>query len=285
MLKAPALIFGTLLLGLSACTTVYFENPVPRQGTEMTEIPAAWAGLYLAAPSADETATLTEQLLRQGFRLERPAPTQLLVSTDYRIHERDLPLLRAELEKQMQEGAIANFQLTESMLLCTVRSDGREEQQYTALVKQGAWYVLAQTAAPFQFFDLSSKQQVEYELERNTRLEAGLLPEADSLRAQTAPLVARQSGKGWYFNKKDAETGWWTLLYVEPAARGELRVQMSNLSNPEAFKTRVDDFNRMTPFRKIDSDHYLIQPDDAALVRLLATEGLFQTTRLLRIEE
>ncbi len=282
--KAPHL-FLFLGIALTSCTSVYFEKPVPQQGTALTTIPADWVGIYFSEPVVEEDATPLEQIIRPCFRLERIGTTQLLVSSEYRIHERDMPRLKTALEKQESEGELLKYYLTESMLWYTVRVEDREEQQYSGLTKTGSWYILTQTIAPFRLFDLDAGIQTEFELEKQAGLVASGLPEADSISSKTSALIAKKDRNAWYFNTRADSNSKWSLMYIRQVAPDQLTIKISHLEHPDDFKNRLEYFNTITQFREIASDNFLIDPDDAALSRLLAEDGLFQTTHLRRIED
>lgn len=279
------LFIGAGFLALS-CTQVYFEKPVPQKAAEMQVIPADWTGVYLAQPLGAEDPTLLEQLFPQCFRLERLSDSRLLVASEYRLHEKDIPRLRNALDEQKKSGDLLDYQLSENMILCTVAAeDGNTEQQYTALLKKGPWYILTQTIAPVQIFDLKSGNKISFDLKNSAGISSPWLPGADSIGSEQSTLVARQNRKHWYFNTWEANAKKWTLLYVEQTGKDQLIVKQSHLQNPEVFKNRLDYYNRITPFREVDSDHFEIDPTDEALEKLLAEKDLFQTTYLRRIEE
>lgn len=278
-------LFLLVVFYLTSCTTVYFEKPVPEAGKALTSIPSDWSGLYISEPAMEEETNQLDNLFRQCFRLERLSASQLLVSTEYRIHERNLPQLKEALEKQKQDGSLTAYHLSESLLLCTTQGEDGAKQQYSTLIKQGPWYILAQTIAPFRMYDLEAGLQTEFEIEKQASLETTVLPEANSISNKISSLVARKDRKGWYFNTQEQGATNWMLLYVEQADRNHLIVKLSQLENSNDFKNRFDYFNAITPFGDKESDHFEINPDDAALTRLLAEEGLFQTTHLRRLNE
>lgn len=270
----------------SSCTQVYFEKPVPQNAAEMQLIPADWTGVYQAQSVGAEDPSLLEQLFQQCFRLERLNESRLLVASEYRLHEKDIPRLRNALDEQKTSGDLLDYELSENMILCTVAGeDGSTEQQYTALLKKGPWYILTQTIAPVQLFDLKSGNKMNFDLKTSASMSSPWLPGADSISSEQATLVARQTRKHWYFNTWEANAKKWSLLYVEQTSKDQLLIKQSHLQNPEAFKMRLDYFNRITPFREVDSDNFEIDPTDEALEQLLAEKDMFQTTYLRRIEE
>ncbi|MCB0531150.1 MAG: hypothetical protein H6574_09575 [Lewinellaceae bacterium] len=252
----------------------------------MQLIPADWTGVYQAQSVGAEDPSLLEQLFQQCFRLERLNESRLLVASEYRLHEKDIPRLRNALDEQKTSGDLLDYELSENMILCTVAGeDGSTEQQYTALLKKGPWYILTQTIAPVQLFDLKSGNKMNFDLKTSASMSSPWLPWADSISSEQATLVARQTRKHWYFNTWEANAKKWSLLYVEQTSKDQLLIKQSHLQNPEAFKMRLDYFNRITPFREVDSDNFEIDPTDEALEQLLAEKDMFQTTYLRRIEE
>jgi hypothetical protein len=200
-----------LVLALVAvsCTNVYFERPVPQSGAPVRGIPAEWAGLYVSEPGPAEAVSELEQIFQQCFRLELLSGTRLLVSQEWRLHENNLDQLRAALEVQKKEGKLIDFQLLGSLILYTMRSEsgGQVEQQYVALIRQGEWYILPQTVAPFQLYDLEAGLQTQYEQEEPAAPVSEWLPGADTLSSKATRLVARQHAGGWYFNTQEKAPG------------------------------------------------------------------------------
>lgn len=278
-----------LLLVAASCTNVHFERPVPQAGAELRAIPAAWAGTYLAAPQTEDDAPFG-QIFRECYRFERIGDTKFLVSTELRIHEKDLPRLKKALEAEKRDGKVLDYQLSESLLLYTLRAPQEEgradliEQQYAALIKKDSWYILAQTMTPFRLFDLEAGVQTEFEHKKECIARAEWMPGADSVSSKSLRLVARQLHKGYYFNTQAGEGATWALMYVVQASKDKLVVKISNLEDQNEFERRQDYFNAITPFRKTDSNKYVINPTDQALERLLGEEHLFQTTYLTKID-
>ena len=287
-LRYKALYFLLLLPALS-CTNVHFERPVPKSGAELRSIPAGWAGTYVTTPQ-EEDGSLFGQIFRECYRLERLGETKLLVSSELRIHEKDMPRLKKALEGEKRDGKLLDYRLSEGFVLCTIRSPQEEgqpdlvEQQYTALIKKGSWYILANTVTPFRLFDLDAGIQTEFEHKKAEIAKVEWLPGADSISAKTLRLVARHLQKGYYFNTQPEEGAKWALLYVTQPSKDTLIVKVSNLEDQNEFERRQDYFNAITPFRKTDNNKYEIDPTDEALARLLAEEHLFQTMYMARIE-
>jgi hypothetical protein len=282
----PAVILLAVLT--TACTNVYFENPVPQRGERVRAAPSELTGLYLFEPGAGETLSEWEQLLRPCFRIEATDKGNLLVSTENRLHTRDVSKLKKALDTQKQEGKLLDYQMTESAITCTVQKEeeGRiwVEEQSVALIKSGSWYVVAQSAKPYWLFDFEAGRQLEYKTEKSTPANSDWFPDAGLTQADTASLVALQKAKTWYFNTRKGDEKAWSLVCVEQAADDVLVVKFSSLDNKAAFEERADYYNAITPFRKESDTRYLINPTDAALEHLLQEEQLFETVRLRKIE-
>lgn len=282
----PAVILLAVLT--TACTNVYFENPVPQRGERVRAAPSELTGLYLFEPGAGETLSEWEQLLRPCFRIEATDKGNLLVSTENRLHTRDVSKLKKALDTQKQEGKLLDYQMTESAITCTVQKEeeGRiwVEEQSVALIKSGSWYVVAQSAKPYWLFDFEAGRQLEYKTEKSTPANSDWFPDAGLTQADTASLVALQKAKTWYFNTRKGDEKAWSLVCVEQAADDVLVVKFSSLDNKAAFEERAAYYNAITPFRKESDTRYLINPTDAALERLLQEEQLFETVRLRKIE-
>lgn len=284
----PLLAF--LLVLVSSCTSVYFENPVPQSGTALRSIPEDWAGEYLVEQQAADELSDLEQIFRQCYRLERQDASRLLVSTDYRIHEKDMPRLREALEEQKKAGKLIDYNLSEHFIVYQVKSEddtepGKVEQQYTALLKVGPWYILPQSIVPFRLFDLDAAAQTDYETKSEFRLTDEWLPGADSISAKPLQLVARQTRQAWFFNTRPDSSDKWSLLYLQHPSKDRLIVKVSYLADSQKFEERIDHYNAIAPFRKVEDGGYVVNPTDQALERLMAEDGLFQTTYLRRIGE
>jgi len=283
---APALIFLAALA--SACTNVYFENPVPQRGERVPSAPSDLTGVYLLEPGLGETLSEWEELLRPCFRIEGTDDGGLLVSTENRLLVKDLPRLKKALENQKREGKLLNYRMTESAILCTlqIEEEGitRMEEQAVALIKSGSWYILAQSAQPYRLFDFKAGRHLEYKPEENAPAKTDWLPGANRLQADTAQLVARKQDGSWYFNTRKNDENGWSLTVVERAPDGSLLVKFSSLDNRNAFEERAAYYNAITPFRKDGDNRYRINPTDEALSRLVREEGLFESARLKKME-
>lgn len=281
------LVAVALLAG--SCTNIYFDRPVPQNGVTMKQIPDDWTGVYTSRMAGQEEMSPLEQIFQQCFRLERLDDNQLLVSTEYRIHEKDMPAFREALAQQKNEGNMLDYQLTETYLMYVLKPENNDagvavERQYTTMVRKGSWYLFPQTMAPYRLFQLADGRQTEFNRERVPHLQSEWLPGSDSVSVKESELVARQKGDAWYFNTREGKDAKWSLLCVRQVSKDQLLVKMSNVEDSRDFEQRLDYFNAITPFRKTDNNHYEINPTDEALDRLLAEERLFQTARLQRIE-
>lgn len=285
------LIYKAFLLFVPflACTNVNFEQPVPQKGDALRGFPADWTGTYVSDIKDEEGKSEFEQIFRTCYRFERLSDRKLLVLSETRLHENDLPRLRKALDGEKKTGKLLEYQISGGFIRCTVKLDepepaGATEQQFTPLIKKGPWYILAQTVTPFRLFDLEAGTQQEFEQQEDGKLKAAWLPGSDSLTVKQFRLVARQLRNGYYFNTQEEPDAKWALLYVTQPAKDQLLVKISNLEDSQDFERRQDYFNAITPFRKTDDNKYVINPTDPALGQLLAEKHLFQTTVLRKIE-
>ncbi len=283
---APAIVLGAVLA--TACTNVYFENPVPQRGEQVRSAPTELTGTYLVEPGPGETLSEWEEILRPCFRIERTDKGNLLVSTENRLHVKDVPRLKAALEAQKKEGKILDYQMTGSAITCTLKTeeDGqvRVEEQAVALIKTGSWYVLAQSVQPYWLFDFEAGRQLEYKPEHSTPTKTDWFPAANRVQADTAQLRAFQKPQTWYFNTRKNDDKAWSLVCVEQVSNDVLVVKFSSLDNKGAFEERSAYYNAITPFRKESDNRYVINPTDEALDRLMREEQLFDTVRLKKVE-
>lgn len=286
-------IFGWIGLVLSlisggSCTSVYFETPVPRDAERLEVFPEDWAGVYWEEPADGEERPVYMECLR----LELLGATELLVSQETRIAEKDMPRLRAELEQRKKDGRLIGYQLTDRFLMATIPVDDKDrpgvttEQQVAQLYKKGEWYIVGGSAAPVTKFDLKSGLMTKYETHRLRQASNTFFFPADSLSSEATRLVARRKDGGIYLNGLREDGALWELYYVTQAANGDLRVKTSVVKNEKDFQRRFDFYNGITPFVKLEGEKdYKIAPDDRALEKLLTDEDLFQVTRLKKISE
>lgn len=283
VLARPALVAWVVLT--SSCSNIYFENPVPSDAAALGSFPEQWEGVYWEVPPKGEEIPA----YRECLRLDRLSDAELLVSQETRIAAKDMPRFRAELEQQKREGRLIRYTLTDHFLMTTAPVDDKErpgvsaEQQVIPLFKEGEWYILGLSAGPLMLFDLKTGQLTRYETQV---LQGGgaLFSRADSLSSQQARLVARQKGSHIYLNSLREKGDLWELICINQSAKGELRVITSAVKEKKEFEQRLEAYDRITPFVKLDGENnYKIAPTDQALEKLLADEHLFQTTTLKKI--
>ena len=278
----------TLLILAGSCTGVYFENPVPRDAGSLESFPEDWAGVYWEEPNDQEERPVYLECLR----LERLNGTELLVSQETRIAEKDMPRLRAELEQRKNDGRLISYLLTDRFLIATVPVDDKDrpdvttEQQVAQLYKERDWYIVGGSSAPVTKFDLKSGLMTKYETRELQQAGNAFFIPADSLSSEPTRLVARRKDGGFYLNVLREDGKLWELYYVTQSAPGELLVKTSVVKNEKDFQRRLDFYNGITPFVKMEGEKdYKISPDDRALEKLLTDEDLFQVTRLKKISE
>ncbi len=279
----PALLFAAV-----SCTNVYFENPVPQKAETLSSAPEALTGLYeYINKEAQEDESVPEPF-KNCILIEKTSESQLLISSDTRLHERDLPLLKDQLEAKKTAGEISSYTLTEHYLLCTAmvpaENDGRRpQQQFISLTKEGPWYVVSQKSQPFMLLDFKTSVSSALTAVKSGNL-SGILPEADSLETEEARLVARSKDNAYYFNRKKPELPGWELICLLPQPSGGWLIKTSDISDDKAFKEQLGNYNKITPFEKIDDSKYRINPGDAELARLLAEKELFYSAELKRLD-
>ena len=278
----PAFLLATL-----SCTNVYFENPVPQKAEALSAVPEALPGLYEFVNQEEKNEDNAFEQFKNCILIENTGESQLLVSSETRLHERDLPALKARLEAKKAAGEISDYTLTNRFLLCTAmipaENDARKpQQQYVSLTKEGSWYVVAQTRRPFMLLDFKTGTSSALTAVKSGNM-SGLLPEADSLETEPARLVARSKDGGYYFNREKTEVAGWELMCLLPRAGGWL-LKTSDVAKDKEFKDRLGDFSKITPFEKIDESKYRIHPNDGELARLLAEKDLFYAAELRRLE-
>ncbi len=276
-----------LLLAALSCTNVYFENPVPQKAETLSVVPQALPGLYEYVNGEEKD----EKMIFNGFKnciiIEKYGESQILVSWEARLHERDLPALKNGLEAKKAAGEIGNYTLTEHFLLCTVmvpaENDTRQpQQQFVSLAKEGSWYVVSQTRQPFMLLDFKTGVSSTLTAVKSGDM-SGVLPEADSLEMEPTRLVARSKDGAYYFNREKADVSGWELMCLLPQTGGWL-LKTSDVAKDKEFRDRLGDFSKITPFEKIDESKYRIHPNDNELARLLAEKDLFYTAELRRLE-
>jgi len=279
---APALLLATF-----SCTNVYFENPVPQKAEALSTVPDALPGLYEFVNHEERNEDNAFEQFKNCILIEKAGESQLLISWEARLHERDLPALKARLESKKAAGEISNYTLTDHFLLCTVmvpvENDTRHpQQQFISLTKEGSWYVVSQTRQPFMLLDFKTGTSFALSAVKSGNM-SGLLPEADSLEMEPARLAARSKDGGYYFNREKTEVAGWELMCLLPRAGGWL-LKTSDVAKDKEFRDRLGDFNKITPFEKIDESKYRIHPNDDELARLLEEKDLFYAAELRRLE-
>lgn len=277
-----------LLVFAGSCTNIYFEQPVPRGGKALNTFPADWAGVYKEEKESTEEGSVYIECLR----LERLSETQLLVSGETRIAQKDMAAFRADLETQKKDGKLIDYLLTDRFLITTVpvddanRSGITTEQRMAPLFREGNWYILGKSPEPMLLFDLKAAQLTRFERQGPSEGGDALFAQADSLSSEFIQLAARQKDGGFYFNMFKKDKSLWELYYLTQPAKGEILVKTSVLKDDKAFERRLDFYNGITPFTQLEGrKDYKIAPTDRALDQLLAAEGLLQTTRLKKISD
>lgn len=254
----------------------------------MNTFPADWAGVYKEEKETAEGGSLYVDCLR----FERLSETQLLVSGETRIAQKDMPAFRADLEAQKKDGKLIDYLLTERFLITKVpvndenRSGITAEQRVAPLFKEGDWYILGKSSEPMLLFDLKAVQLTRFERQGPSEGGDGLFAQADSLSSEFIRLAARHKDGGFYFNMFKDDIGLWELYYLTQPAKGEMLVKTSVLNDEKTFERRLDFYNGITPFTQLEGrKDYKIAPTDRALEQLLAEDGLLQTTRLKKISD
>ena len=127
----------------------------------MSTVPDALPGLYEFVNHEERNEDNAFEQFKNCILIEKAGESQLLISWEARLHERDLPALKARLESKKAAGEISNYTLTDHFLLCTVmvpvENDTRHpQQQFISLTKEGSWYVVSQTRQPFMLLDFKT---------------------------------------------------------------------------------------------------------------------------------
>ncbi|MBP6828591.1 MAG: hypothetical protein KA165_18640 [Saprospiraceae bacterium] len=275
------------LISAISCTHVYFENPVPQEAKDLYAVPANLSGLYeYMDEQADDDPV--KSLFKHCLRFEPINESQMLVSWDARLHERDFPALKQNLEEKKAAGEVIEYSLTENFIVCTSMVPANEgarrpQQQFVALSKEGPWYVVAQTRAPFFLFNFKSGIASNYSVTKSEGLD-NVLPDADSLSVEDAQLVARSKDGAYYFNSKKAEDPGWSLISLRPQGSGGWLLKTSDVSSEKEFKESLAHFNKITPFEELSDSKYRVHPTDAELARLMSEPELFHSVVLRKLE-
>lgn len=277
-----------LLIFAGSCTNIYFEQPVPQGGKALDAFPADWTGVYKEEKEHEEGSSVYVDCIR----FERLSETQLLVSGETRIAQKDMTGFRADLEAQKKSGKLIDYLLTERFLMTTIPVDDESrigitaEQRVAPLFKEGNWYILGKSPEPMLLFDLKATQLTRFESQGPSEGGDGLFSQADSLSSELIRLAARQKDGGFYFNLFKNDNGLWEVYYLTQPAKGEMLVKTSVLKDDKDFEQRLDFYKGITPFAKLEGrKDYKIAPTDQALGRLIADENLLQTTRLKKISD
>lgn len=275
-----------LLLTCISCSHVYFENPVPQSAEAISVIPDELPGVYAFEDDNESEAILN--VFKNCIAIEKVNRTQLLVSWEVRLHEKDVPELKAHLDAKKMAGEISDYSWSERFIFCTAlksADDGssRPEQQFTTLAKEGAWYVLTQTREPYMMLDFEAGTLSSFKAQ-NSEATTQVLPKADSLEIKPLRLVARTKDGAYYFNTRSDENPGWDLMYLKQNLPGTWLLKTSDINHKEVFEERLAEFNKITPFRKVEDSKYLINPRDVELEMLLAENELFYSATLRKLE-
>lgn len=275
-----------LLLGVFSCTNIYFKDPVPQSAQTLSTAPDALSGVYAYIDESESESDPVKSLFKNCVRIEKVNDTQILISWDSRLAEKDMPKLKAQMESQRSAGTISAYTLTANFLLCTTVStenDGRtkQQQQYIALEKEGSWYIVSQSRKPAMLLDFKAATFAELSTSEGA---ADVLPEADSLEVETSPLSARMKRDGYYFNFLKKDDPGWSLFCLVPDASGGWLLKTSSVGNQQSFKDNLAAYRKITPFEAVSDSKFRIAPSDAELEQLLAEKDLFQTAFLRRLE-
>lgn len=274
------------LLVCISCSHVYFENPVPQTAERVFAMPEDLPGVY--AFESDEESDVVPNVFKNCVVIEKINQTKLLVSWEVRLYEKDIPELKTYLDTKKAAGEISDYTWSERFIFCTATitaDDGssRPEQQLTALAKEGAWYVLTQTRVPYMLLDFEASTLSSLK-SQNVAATTQVLPEADSLEIKPLRLVACSKDGSYYFNTRSDEYPGWDLMYLRQYAPGVWLLKTSDIGNKGAFESRFGEFNKITPFRKVEDSKYLINPSDGDLELLLADKDLFYSATLRKME-
>jgi hypothetical protein len=282
-----ALVFSScaLLFLLSSCNTVWLEKPVPQSGADLTIIPAVCSGVFEISNRTGETDT---SIFKQCLRLDRQSSTRLFISSEVRLAKKDAPLLEHYLLQEQKAGRISDFQIAGQFIYCTVQVEvagkgNKSERRIVKMVDQGNWYVLANTIEPYMQIDLQDRAVRKFELTKGHVPENSWLPGADSLSVSLSPISFRTLHQRYYLNIQDNNSGKWSFYSIWEAEKDRLVLTLGYLKDKKQFEAHLSQYNRITPFKLINSD-YSIDPTDDALQQLLDQPDLFDTWNLKKIE-
>lgn len=285
------LLAASALLLAFSCTNFYFEKPVPQSGDALTSAPANLEGVYEVLDGStgqpvDPDASFP--WVKYCYVFEKLEGERLLVSTDARFHERDFEKTKAVFAQKKADGFITDYAIGQRTIIYTLAPNdtGKIEQAYIPMVKSGQWYVLTGSQLPERLFDFRQHKCLEVD-ETHIRSMEQMLPGGDSLSTKLLALEARQKAGAFYLNTRAEGKPGWSLIYGVPAGNGDWLLKLSNMTSisEKNFDTRRSHYEAITPFRKLEGDDYLVNPDDRALGLLLADTSLFAFIRLRKLEE
>lgn len=281
---------SALLLAFS-CTNFYFEKPVPQTGDALTSAPANLEGVYEVLDERSGQPIDPDELfpwVKLCYIFEKLEGERLMVSTDARFHERDFERTKAVFAQKKAEGFITDYAIGQRMIFYTLAPNdtGKIEQAYIPMLKSGQWYVLTGSHVPDRLFDFQQRKCLEADNARIRSMEQ-MLPGGDSLSTKSLALEARQKAGAFYLNTREEGKPGWSLIYGVPAGNGDWLLKLSNMTSisDSSFNTNRAYYESITPFRKLDGNDYLVNPDDRALGKLLADTNLFASIRLRKLEE
>lgn len=292
----PLLWASLLLLLIPACTSLYFEKPVPQNGQPLLAPPPGLEGVYEVLddepPEECEVPSPFEQWAKSCYIFEKLDAERLMVSQDVRFHERDLPQIKAQLVRKKADGELTDYTVSERGIFYTMAaspdSSSKTHSGYIPLLRSGAWYILTRTQKPVKMYHFAAQNGLEQSFESEPGTGGGdvLLPDADSLSTKTSLLVARQRAGAFFLNTRAEGDPGWSLTWCQPATSGDLLLKFSSRwSLDTLIENNRAHYEGITPFVKTSDSDYLLNPDDRALDALLADPKLFEVMRLKKLKD
>jgi hypothetical protein len=279
--KMLALLFCSLLLG--SCTSIYFERPVPQSGVDLLQTPSEWVGAYQVF---EDEPTENTSLWTTFFRFDQMDAQRMMISSEDRIHASALPKLAQQLASDKKEGILVDYFMSSHCIYTTALGpEGQLLQNIAHLQQDGDWYVLARSYEPMFILNTKDRILTKFDLQKNEFSQSSTIPASDSVTSENLPMIFRKKGKNWYLNTifTSDNNKYWSLIAFKGITPDSMDVVLPSLKNEQDFKTNLDKYNKITPFKAIGeeaSSDFLINPDDKALEQLLNAPDLFQVLHL-----
>ncbi len=281
---------AVVVMASSACSSIFFESPVPQKVEKLEVFPDHLSGMYEIIEGGDQPEP--GSVFRDLLVLELSGDKRLVATGVKGFLRRDLTKLAAILAADKTHGKILDYFITESGAYYTLLEDAydADEQKrgghYISFEPAGDYLLLSPSREMLISFDLSAGKELLFEKRRNASGydDAYFKVSADSLQYSVQELVAKSHKEEIWFSVKNNDESKWSLVYLKRLPNDELLVKHSVIGENANLYENLHRYNAITPFTRIgEGRDYLINPTDEQLKKLLADPDLFTALKLKKV--